>query len=71
MHNPTLRPYLQGKGLQAWISDRHICAYQEVVWCTSEVLEPRASSKECPWNGVPTLRSVWTVVPVSLKPHWW
>ena len=43
VHDLTPHPCLQG--LEASMSDRHICAYQEVVWCTGEVLEPTAWSK--------------------------
>ena len=41
-NDPTPRPRLEGTGLQAWMDVRHICAYQEVVRCMGEVLEPRA-----------------------------
>ena len=33
----------------AWMDDHHICAYQEVVWCMGEVLEPRAWSQALAW----------------------
>ena len=47
--NPTPRRRLEGTGLQAWMDDLHICAYQVVVWCMGEVLESRASSKALAW----------------------
>ena len=31
------------------MSDRHICAYHEVIWCTSAMLEQRAWSKALEW----------------------
>ena len=48
MHDPTPRRRLD---------NLHIVAYQEVVWCMGEVLEPRA------WSKAPGCsRSEWTTV---------
>ena len=36
---PRCDAFLKAR-LQAWMDDHRICAYQEVVWCMGEVLEP-------------------------------
>ena len=45
MHDPTPQCRLEGKGLATWMDDRHICAYEEVVWCMAQALEQSAWSK--------------------------
>ena len=45
MHDSIPRRHFEGTSLPAWMDDRRICAYQEVVWCMGDVLEPRAQSE--------------------------
>ena len=53
------------------MDDRRICAYQEVVWCTGEVLEQRAWSKALGWCA-DLKEQVDSCDPtMSPKPHWW
>ena len=44
-NDPTPQRRLEGTSIQSWMDDRHICAYQDVVWYMGEVLEPGALSK--------------------------
>ena len=50
---------------------RHICAYQEVVWCMGEVLAPRASSQALDWCDDLKQRMDKSDRSMSRKPHWW
>ena len=70
-NGPTPRRRLKGTGLQAWMDDRHICAYQEVVWCMREVLEPRAWSQALAWCDNLEQRVDKCDRSMSPKPHWW
>ena len=47
------------------------CAYQEVVWCIGEVLEPRAWSQALDWCD--DLKQCMDKCDCSMlrKPHWW
>ena len=53
------------------MDDHHICAYQEVVWCTGEVLEPRAWSKALAWCDNLKQRVDKCDRTMSPEPHWW
>ena len=53
------------------MDERHICAFQEVVLCMGEVLEPRASSKALAWYGNLKQSADKCDCTMSSKPHWW
>ena len=53
------------------MDDRHICAYQEVVWCMGEVLEPRAWSQALDWCDDLKQRMDKCDHSMSRKPHGW
>ena len=70
-NDPTPRRRLEGTGLQAWMDDRHICVYQEVVWCMREVLEPRAWSQALAWCDNLEQRVDKCDRLMSPNLHWW
>ena len=53
------------------MDDCHICAYQEVVGCMGEVLEPRAWSQALAWCDDLKQRMDKCDRSMSGKPHWW
>ena len=53
------------------MDDRRICAYQEVVRCMGEVLEPRAWSKALAWYDNLKQRVDKCDRMMAPKPHWW
>ena len=64
-NDPTPRRRLEGTGLQAWVDDLHICAYQGVAWerCSSQGPGQR------PWLGVITSSNMWTSVIARCHPN--
>ena len=70
-NGPTPRRRLEGTSIQAWMCDRHIYVYQEVVWCMGEVLAPRAWSQALDWCDDLKQRVDKCDRLMSRNLHWW